>query len=138
MDSVLLDTDVFSYLFKQDSRASLYADDMRDKRLCLSFMTVAELRFWQVKWNWGAAKRERLAQVLRHYVIIPYDDEMADRWAEIRVASQRAAREISCGDCWVAASALRHGLPLLSHNRRDFETVPNLRLISREPHSGLP
>jgi predicted nucleic acid-binding protein len=130
MDAVLLDTDVFSFFFKQDTRAALYADDVRNRRLCLSFMTVAELKYWEVHRNWGASKRAKLAQVLRHYIVLPYDESMADCWAKIRSDSQSAAREILCGDCWIAASAIRHGIPLLSHNKRHFDSVPGLQLIS--------
>jgi hypothetical protein len=31
MESVVLDTDVFSYFFKQDTRARLYEADIRDR-----------------------------------------------------------------------------------------------------------
>ncbi len=43
MDDVLLDTDVFSVLFKGDTRGDVYAKDIQGKRLCISFMSVAEL-----------------------------------------------------------------------------------------------
>jgi predicted nucleic acid-binding protein len=34
------------------------------------------------------------------------------------------------GDAWVAAVALRHGMPLVTHNRKHFEDIPDLTLIS--------
>jgi hypothetical protein len=43
MATVLLDTDVVSFLFKGDSRGAAYAPLLRGNRLALSFMTVAEL-----------------------------------------------------------------------------------------------
>jgi predicted nucleic acid-binding protein len=39
----LLDTDVFSFLLKGDSRKSLYIPMLAGHRLALSFMTVAEV-----------------------------------------------------------------------------------------------
>jgi predicted nucleic acid-binding protein len=33
-------------------------------------------------------------------------------------------------DAWIAATALRHGLRLVTHNRRHFEGITGLRIIS--------
>jgi hypothetical protein len=40
MDSVLIDTDVLSYLFKQDTRAEPYQPHLDGKLGVLSFMSV--------------------------------------------------------------------------------------------------
>lgn len=130
MDAVLLDTDVFSFLFKKDTRREPYLADIKGRRLCVSFMTVAELKKWSIKRNWGEKRRESLAQVLKHYVVLPYDDGMAEAWAEVAVARERTGRPIACGDCWIAAAALRHNIPLLTHNGKDFADVPGLTLIT--------
>jgi tRNA(fMet)-specific endonuclease VapC len=53
MRPVLLDTDVFSFLFKKDSRAALYTSDLDDAQPCLSFQAVAELRYWALVRHWG-------------------------------------------------------------------------------------
>jgi tRNA(fMet)-specific endonuclease VapC len=37
---------------------------------------------------------------------------------------------MSPADAWAAAVALRHGLPLVTHNRKHFEPVPGLTIIS--------
>lgn len=135
MDAVLLDTDVFSFFFKRDTRREFYAADIAGRQLCIAFMTVAELKRWEIERNWGESRREKLAQVLRHYVVLPYDAAMADAWAQTAVACKQAGREIECGDCWIAAAAIRHGIPLLTHNGRHFRNVPYLQLISRAPDS---
>ena len=44
MQAVLLDTDVFSFIFKQDTRAALYASHLAGAQACLAFQSVAELR----------------------------------------------------------------------------------------------
>jgi predicted nucleic acid-binding protein len=36
-------------------------------------------------------------------------------------------------DLWIAATAIRYSIPLLSNNRRHFEEVPGLVLISEAP-----
>jgi predicted nucleic acid-binding protein len=39
-------------------------------------------------------------------------------------------RVIGTADAWIAATALLNNVPLVSHNRRDFEKVTGLKLIS--------
>jgi tRNA(fMet)-specific endonuclease VapC len=134
MESVLVDTDVFSFLFKKDARRDLYAGDIRGKRLCLSFMSVAELKYWTIKRKWSTKRIERLTQTMRQYVVLPYDAETADRWAEIAAHRESIGQPIACGDCWIASAALRHDLPLVTHNRKDFVEIPHLRVVSHAPH----
>jgi hypothetical protein len=43
MTPVVVDTDVVSFLFKNDSRAQLYLPLMRNRDLLVSFMTEADL-----------------------------------------------------------------------------------------------
>ena len=53
MSSVVLDTDVWSFLFKGDSRAEQYRPYLEDNVLCISFQTVAELYQWIETAGWG-------------------------------------------------------------------------------------
>ena len=46
MDSIVIDTDVLSYLFKRDTRGDRYQPHLDGKLGVLSFMTIAELDFW--------------------------------------------------------------------------------------------
>ena len=52
------------------------------------------------------------------------------QWAQVRVERQSAGRAISPQDAWIAATALRHDLPLVTHNIKDFLGISNLRLIT--------
>ncbi len=130
IDSVLVDTDVFSFLLKRDSRASQYAPHLEAKRGCLSFMTVAELYRWAISRAWGETRRRALDESLRRYVVLPFDAGLAEAWATISVARARSGRPISCGDCWIAATALRYGVPLVTHNGRDFTGVDGVTIIT--------
>jgi tRNA(fMet)-specific endonuclease VapC len=77
MTSILVDTNVFSLVFRQDTRASLYTSSMRGKRLHVAFMTVAELRQWALIRDWSARRIESLHQALRNYVVLGFDDQTA-------------------------------------------------------------
>ena len=106
MSILLVDTDVVSFLFKQDSRASIYTPLLQDNQLALSFMTVAELFQWTAVRNWGASRIERLEQSLTNYLIIPVDIELCRRWGNLRAQLQSVGKPISAQDAWIAATAL--------------------------------
>ncbi len=76
MPTMLLDTDVVSFLFKGDSRATAYAPLIQGNRLALSFMTVAELFQWAAVRKWGPQRIRRLEQALATYLIVPIDIDM--------------------------------------------------------------
>jgi len=138
MDAILLDTDVFSFFFKKDTRRQLYADDTKNRRLCLSFQTYAELKLWTIQRHWKAQRIEGLQKVLKQYVIVPFDFVVADRWAEITAHRRSIGYPIDCGDCWVAAVAMRHAIPLLTHNKDHFRDIPGLTVITRAPQGSSP
>ncbi len=126
MATVLIDTDVFSFLLKSDSRASAYNQLIQGQRLALSFMTVAELFQWARVRKWGMRRFSHLEQAIAASVILPSDIEMRRLWAQVRYERQSIGRPMAPQDAWVAATALRHNLPLITHNASDFERISNL------------
>ena len=130
MRAVLLDTDVFSFVFKQDTRAAAYAPHLVDAQPCLSFQSVAELRYWALARRWGDARGLSLEASLARCLVFPYDDAMSRLWAEVSAFRRRIGRPIECGDAWIAAAALRHHAVLLTHNARHYADIPDLLLVS--------
>jgi hypothetical protein len=47
------DTDVVSFLSKQDTRVELYRPHLTAPPIILAFMTLAELRSWRRHRDWG-------------------------------------------------------------------------------------
>jgi predicted nucleic acid-binding protein len=130
MDAVLLDTDVFSFVFKRDSRAVLYAPELDPSGLCVSFQTVAELRCWSRIRRWSDARRADLERALAHCVLLPWDNAMCEVWAQITAHRRQLGRPIECGDAWIAATALRYGVRLATHNPSDFSQIVGLQIIT--------
>ena len=130
MNIVLLDTNVVSYLFKGDTGAVAYAPLLHGNRLAISFMTVAELFEWAAIRNWGQRRLAQLEQTLVAYTVIPVDVELCCLWGTLRAQQQAAGRTIAARDAWIAATALRHGLPLVTHNPSDFQHIPKLEIRS--------
>src|SRR4051812_44039614 len=113
MDSLLLDTNIISYIIKADTRAELYERYLQGKLLCMSAATLAELYRWPFMRGWGIRAISSLKTRLRTYVLVRYDDATCWRWAQVVSAK---GRPMSYHDAWVAATALRHGAPLVTHN----------------------
>ncbi|HUR17901.1 MAG TPA: hypothetical protein VMZ51_03060 [Acidimicrobiales bacterium] len=65
--------------------------------------------------------------------VLQADDELASVCAELRHRCQQAghalADKIHDGDRWVAAAAIRLGVPLVSHDGV-FEGAPRLELLT--------
>src|SRR5262245_66332497 len=70
MTSVVLDTDVVSFLFKNDTRAQSYLPHLRDRQWLISFMTEAELEQWALLSSWHPKRIEWLRVFLRRFVIV--------------------------------------------------------------------
>jgi tRNA(fMet)-specific endonuclease VapC len=131
--TIVVDTDVLSYIFKGDTRSSLYHLHVTGKLALISFMTLAELRQWSRFRNWGHARQQRLEDFLRDYVVVHSDDHLCTKWAEVTRSSIRSGHPIDSADAWIAATALLHGVPLVTHNRGHYLGVTGLTLISEAP-----
>ena len=103
---------------------------MAGQSVCVCFQTVAELRLWALIRRWGPARQAQLNALLQRFVVLRYDLTTAQHWAQVTAHRRRLGRPIECGDAWIAASALRHGLALLTHNAKDYAGIPDLRIIS--------
>lgn len=132
MIALVLDTDVCPFLFKGDTRAEIYQPTLIGNVGYLSFQTIAELYQWAEERGWGSQRRADLDAWIKRFVTLPHDDETSRVWARIRVERRRQGRPLGAEDAWVAASALRRGLPLVTHNARHFAGVSDLQVISQE------
>jgi predicted nucleic acid-binding protein len=128
--SVLVDTNVISYIMRGDTRAKLYIPHLQGKLLAISFITVGEMFYGAEKKRWGDQKRKNLEATLGKFVVIPYDKEIAWCYARVVTARERKGRPINLHDSWIAACALRHGVAIVTHNASDFEDIPGLQIIT--------
>lgn len=130
MASAVVDTDVVSYVFRGDTRAALYRPHLEGLLPVLSFMTIAELSRWAIERNWGAARRAQMRAFLGNFVVYPFDPDLCERWADVTVTARHLGRPIQHADAWIAATALLHNIPLITHNRDDYAGVPGLVVVS--------
>jgi predicted nucleic acid-binding protein len=133
MNAVLVDTDVVSYLFKRDTRGALYEPHLKGRSQFISFMTLAELEWWAQVRHWGQRRRTDLENYLHRYTVIDSDRSLCQHWATVRHQAQQAGREIAPADAWIAATAILYQIPLITHNRSDFDWINDLTMISEAP-----
>lgn len=128
-DEFVVDTDVVSYMFRNDTRASAYESFFVNALPVISFMTLAELSLWSLQRNWGQARRDHMTAHLERYVVAFADEAVCIRWAEVSLSARRNGRPIQVADAWIAATAIELRLPLLTNNRNDFAGVDGLVLL---------
>lgn len=93
-DGCLVDTDVISYLFRNDTRAEQFRPHLVGRIPAISFMTVAELDRWALQRNWGATRQQQMAQFLEPYLIVLVDRTLCRLWAEVCHTARRNGRPI--------------------------------------------
>jgi tRNA(fMet)-specific endonuclease VapC len=128
--SILVDTNVVSYIMRGDTRAKWYIPHLQGKLLAISFITVGEMFYGAEKKGWGEQKRKYLEETLRKFVIIPYDKDIAWCYARIVTEREKKGRPIDLHDAWIAACALRHRIAIVTHNASDFEDITGLQIIT--------
>lgn len=128
--SLVIDTDVLSFIFRSDSRAALYTPHLFGQVLTISFQTRAEILRGAISANWGEQRRQQLDLWLRKYAVVHSSDALCLRWAEALATARRAGRPIATADAWIAATALLLDVLLVTHNGKDYAGVAGLTVIS--------
>lgn len=131
MSGYLLDTNVPSELTRLQSepRVESWLEEADDDLLYISALSLGEL----VKGiDLLPASRRRaelqswLDQVLRPWFsgrVLPVDEAIAKRWGRLSAAAQLSGRQLNVTDGLIAATALEHGLTLVTRNVSDFRSL---------------
>jgi len=124
----MLDTDICIYAINERPRKVLQA--LRDHHaagLGVSAITASELHF-------GVARTgsERNAQALRQFLasleVAEFDAAVAEVAGQVRAWLTGKGTPIGPYDSLIAAHAQALGVTLVTHNTREFERVPGLKL----------
>jgi tRNA(fMet)-specific endonuclease VapC len=130
VSKIILDTNVVNYLMRGGPLAEAYGRHVEGRLAAIAFITVGEMYYGAENANWGPEKRQKLETTLRNFVVIPYDHEIARAYGRIAAERKRAGYPISLHDAWIAACAVRHNIPLLTHNAGDFQNISNLQIVT--------
>ncbi len=130
---MLIDTNVVSYRYRRDERFERFRSSIEGKVPAISFITHAEALEGAYQASWPEKKIVAYEAHLRsHYVLLPVDRELTVRWA--RTVAECRGKGVELGsdnDWWIAATALRYGVPLVT-NDKPFRSVPGLVVLPEE------
>jgi len=125
---VLLDTCVLSELRHPKGHPGVRqaVDALNEEELFVSVITVGEILKGVSLLREGPRRRalETWLQTLeRDYGnrILSIDLETTRIWGELTASAQKAGRVVPATDGLIAATALRHGLRVMTRNTADFE-----------------
>lgn len=130
----LLDTNVISEPTKARPNAGVLAwlADVDEDHVFLSVVTITELRYGVERLATGK-RRDHLDRWLRKDLnsrfdgrILPVDVEIAEMCGKIVARSESVGRPIEPRDAFIAATAVVHGMTLVTRNASDFEATVKL------------
>jgi tRNA(fMet)-specific endonuclease VapC len=123
----LLDTDTVSFALRGHGGVADEIARRRPSELCVSAITLAELRF--------GAQRRRSRKIhaaidafFSAVQVAPFDEAAARQFGMVGAALADAGIPIGQMDTLIAAHALALGTVLVTSNTKHFSKVPGLRL----------
>jgi len=127
---VLLDTCVISELKKPDGnqRVKDAISNMASENLFMSVITIGEITKGISLLKESKRKRnlnlwlENLENDYKDNIVF-INTETARIWGELTAKAQRSGKVLPNSDGLIAASALQHGLHLITRNIKDFEST---------------
>ena len=119
----VLDTSVF---IAAETGRSLHEELLPDES-AISVITLAELQAGVLAARDTQTRARRLATLdaLSDIQVLDVDAGSALVWAQMRVELAEAGRRVNVNDLWIAACAVRHGLPVVTQDD-DFTAVEGI------------
>ena len=125
----LLDTNTCVLLIRQklpQVLAKLTSHPIAD--IGISAITVAELQYGVQKSSRPAHNQQALDLFLLPLTIIPFDENDAMAYGQIRANLEAQDSPIGALDTFIAAQAVQYNLILVTNNVREFARVPGLAI----------
>jgi tRNA(fMet)-specific endonuclease VapC len=106
------------------------AVDSLEIRLCS--VTKAELYYGAMKSSRSADNLALLEGFFANFDSLPFDDDAAKKYGEIRSELASKGTPIGPNDLMIAAIALVAGAVVVTHNTREFSRVDGLKIVDWE------
>lgn len=125
MPEYMLDTDTVSFALRGQGGVAARVLEHRPSELCISSITLAELRYGA-----EARRSRKLHRLISTFVeaieVISFDESAAGRFGVVAAALARRGEPIGTLDTLIAAHALSLRVTFVTNNTRHFRRIPGL------------
>ena len=126
--SFLLDTNICSAFLKRPGQVT-HRFFQHVGSLHVSTVIVGELYVWAFRRpNPEILLRAIEDELLAEMTVLPYTAPCAREYGRLRAAQLSVGRVVNPVDLMIAATALAHGLTVVTNNVKDFAGIPDLRV----------
>ncbi len=127
MNRYLLDTNIWSHILRRTSPALIAKfSALTQPQVFMSVVVRGELELGYLNGDRAPSRRLALDMFVNASQGLTMQAGVAQHYASIRHALEKAGTPIGPNDTWIAAEALHHGLIVVTDNLREFERVPGL------------
>ncbi len=128
----LLDTNIIIYLIKGQEPLTSNIQRHNPNEVAVSGFTEAELRFGiENSKEENRLKNEGATNlILSLFTRLYHDERVSDRYGSIKahIIKNKIYTPRLEIDLFIAATALAYDLTLITNNKKDFESIPNLKI----------
>ncbi|MHB8872122.1 MAG: type II toxin-antitoxin system VapC family toxin [Myxococcaceae bacterium] len=125
----LLDTNTCIYaLNRSDPGLTERLRAARRSDLYVSTLTIGELLFGARRSTQAVENVKRVVRFVAPLRGLPFDRLASEAYGSLRAGLAAAGRQFGPVDMLIAATALAHGLTVVTNNAREFERAPGLRV----------
>lgn len=124
----LLDTDICSAHMRRPASLAYRFIQYQDQR-AISAVGFAELYAGAYKHSQVVRIVGLIEELTRDVRVLDFDSRCAEWFGKTRGPLLPQGLCVATADLMIAATALAHDLPLVTHNRADYLNIPVLRLV---------
>jgi predicted nucleic acid-binding protein len=120
---IIVDSCVFIKAFRKDIQAK---NELKQIEGYIAYSIVTQLELLT-----GAntiVKKEAISQIFNSYYGIPLNREISEMAIQIMQKYVTGQKAMAVPDCLIAATSLITGFPLLTYNKKDFNSIDGLIL----------
>jgi tRNA(fMet)-specific endonuclease VapC len=125
---VLVDTNVTSYRYRQSAEFDAFRPFLQGSIAAISVITYGETLFGARAAGWSESRISEYDAHLRKYLILPVDRDVVMTYAKVRSEHQKMGIGLSENDWWIATTAIRYSIPLLT-NDAAFRRIRTLKVL---------
>ena len=126
----LVDTDWIILHFRGNDQVARRIEELIPEGIGLSVVSMGELYEGVCGSSDPAGSESALRLILSEIDVVPIDDEVCRIYGQQRGRLRARSADTGNNDIWIGATAIRHGLTLLTNNRRHFDRMQDLSIVS--------